>query len=99
MSSAGFNQMLQHRTFLPPNRHHNGEDAFHEAAPPLALRSETRLPPNYGVSQRLLGGVVRRLDSLHSDKRPERPGHQVEVTARMLETAFSAKSTHEEKLR
>ena len=97
MSFAGFDQMLQHRTFLPPERHHNGEDALHEAAPLLALRSEARLPPNHGVSQRLLGGVVRRLDALHPDKCPERLGHQVEVTARILETAFSTKSTHEEK--
>ncbi len=89
MSFAGFDQMLQHKTFLPPERHHNGEDALHEAAPLLALRSEARLPPNHGVSQRLLGSVVRRLDAFPPDKCPERLGHQVEVTARILETAFS----------
>lgn len=31
MGFAGFDQMLQHRTFMPPERHHNGEDALHEA--------------------------------------------------------------------
>ena len=49
----------------------DSEEGFDEAAALFALGAEGKFPPDDGVSQGALAGVVRRFDALHVDEGPQ----------------------------
>lgn len=49
----------------------DGQHGFHEAAAGFALSAERQFPPDHGVPQGALAGVVRRFDALHVDEGPQ----------------------------
>jgi hypothetical protein len=66
------NEVGEKRSVVLLARRPHREHTLDKPAPALALRTVPALAPQYRRSQRLLGRVVRRLNFLSMDKRPQR---------------------------
>src|SRR5262245_42962102 len=89
MCLAALGQIGQEATPLLPACLTDTQDSLGEPTPPLAVRPAAPLPPQDGMTQRPLGGIVRRLDSLVPHERPQLRlvGEQVTARRRRLGTA------------
>src|SRR3974377_2630230 len=70
MSLIATGQILQHVELLLAASRHYGEDPLYEPTPRLTVGSSAGLAIQHGVTQRPLGLVVGRLDSLDSHEEP-----------------------------
>src|ERR1700746_3842991 len=89
MCLAALDQIGQEATPLLPACLTDTQDSLDEPTPPRSLRPAAPLPPQDGMTQRPLGGIVRRLDALLPHERPQLRfiGHQVTARRRRLGTA------------
>jgi hypothetical protein len=55
---------------------------FDKVVPVDTLRTETALPPQHGGTQRLFGGIVRRLDVVFAHECPDQMAHRRSVATR-----------------
>src|SRR5688500_3543748 len=69
--SAAFHQVVQETTALLAACLSDAEDSLHKPTTLAAVRPAAALPPQDGMTQGPLGGIVRRLDALVPDERPQ----------------------------
>src|SRR5262245_47022392 len=91
MSLATPHEILQEAPSLLTAGLPNTQDSLDEPTPPLAICAAAPLPPQDGMPQRPLGGVIRRFDTLLPDERPQLRFVGSQATARRcrLRTAAS----------
>jgi hypothetical protein len=70
-SLDSLNQPGEHVPLLSPAGFNDCQQPLDKSAPRCRLRTERQLPPYHRLTQRLLGGIVRRLNSLHFHKGPQ----------------------------
>src|SRR5947209_7923141 len=82
MGLTTLDQILQHANPSLSASFADAQDPFDEPATSLAVGAAAALPPQDGMSQRPLGGVVRRLDALSPHERPQLPLMDDQLPAR-----------------
>src|SRR5262249_45048226 len=88
--------VLQQATPLLSARLSDTQDSLHESPASATIGAAAPLPPKDSMSQRPLGGVVRRLDGLVPHERPQLRlvGEQVTARRRRLGTAARRSLAH-----
>jgi hypothetical protein len=71
VSLTALYQILQEATALLVECLPDTQDSHRETAPPATIRAAAAPPPQDGVTQRPLCGVVRRFDTLVPDEQPQ----------------------------
>src|SRR5208282_5569768 len=90
MSLIATGEILQHVELLLATSRHYGEDSLYEPTPRLTVGSSAGLAIQHGVTQRPLGLVVGRLDSLDSHEGPEMCLPSLQFPARRRRLAAGA---------
>jgi len=89
---AGLREIVQDIAALLTQGRDDGQDAFHEAAAFGAVRSKAPLAIKNRGADGSFGRVVRRLNSLHANKRPQRGGQLENHLAHALGLGFATSS-------
>src|SRR5262249_28069698 len=81
VSLAALDKILQEATPLLSAGFSDAQDSLDDPTAPLTIRPAAALPPQDGVAQRSLGGVIRRLDGLMPHEGPQLPLVSEQFTA------------------
>ena len=93
MGSDGFGDVLEDVAALLAAGLGDGQQGLDESASGGALRAEAQFPPDDGVTQAPLGGVVRRFDAIDIQKRPQPVAMAVQLPAHASQTPIVAAQT------